>query len=33
MDLRPCSRIIGLVLICIGVGLVGDGIKQFAQTP
>lgn len=29
--LDAMSRIMGLVLVCIGVGLVGDGIKQFAQ--
>lgn len=31
--LDAMSRIMGLVLVCIGVGLVGDGIKQFAQAP
>ncbi len=31
--LEAMSRIMGLVLVCIGVGLVGDGIKSFAQAP
>jgi multiple antibiotic resistance protein len=29
--LEAMSGIMGLVLICIGVGLIGDGIKSFAQ--